>query len=254
MARGAEYRDRPAKRSPVDGPEEDVSPPPPPWVEVRTRRPRRPARPPLDRDQIVAAGLRIVDVEGVDALSLRRLASDLHVAPMSLYWHVHDKAELLDLLGGAVLASIDIPPPTGDWIEQLRGVHRAIFVAFMRHPNTADLMIGRARYGPAGLRLFERILAIALEAGLSPTAAFDAYQSLYLFTLGFAATASRSPEFVAVQREGLAYLLTLPGSQFPAIRRVAPVIGGRSFEEQFELGLDVVLAGIAERLRPKRSR
>ncbi len=182
--------------------------PPPPWA--GRRRTRRAARPALDRDRIVAAALAIVDADGPDALSLRRLADALGVTPMSLYWHLRDKAELLELVGQAVLAEIEIPPVRGDWREQLRDVHRAMIGAFLRHPNTADVLIGRARYGPAGLGLFERILAILLGAGFAPAAAFDAYQSLYLFTLGFMATSTRTPAFVNAQHEGVLYMLSLP--------------------------------------------
>lgn len=208
-------------------------------------------RPALDRDQIVAAALRIVDDEGADALSLRRLAEPLGVTPMSIYWHVRDKAELLELVGHAVLLEVDVPPAGGDWRDQLRDVHRAMYASFLRHPNTAEILIGRARYGAGGLALFERILGTLLGAGFSPEAAFDAYQSLYLFTLGSMATSSRSPEFRDAQREGVLYMSTLPADRFPSIRKVVPVIGRRSLDEQFELGLDVQIEGIAARLAPR---
>ena len=224
--------------------------PTPPWA-APARRPRRADRPPLHRDQIVDAALRVVDAEGSASLSLRRLAGDLAVAPMSLYWHVRDKAQLLDLVGEAVLESIELPSRTGNWQDELRAVHRSMRVALDRHPNTADLMIGRARYGAAGLELFERILGILLDAGFTPEAAFAAYDSLYLFTLGYAATASRTTSFVAIQLEGLAYLQSLPAARFPAIHAVAPVIGGRSSDARFETGLDVVLEGIERRLGPR---
>ncbi|HEY6057169.1 MAG TPA: TetR/AcrR family transcriptional regulator C-terminal domain-containing protein, partial [Candidatus Limnocylindrales bacterium] len=226
-------------------PAEPVELPPPPWLAVTSRRPKRTDRLPLDRERIVQAGLRIVDAEGADALSLRRLASDLDVAAMSVYWHVRDKAQLFDLIGEAVLETIEVPAAAagGDWVDELRAIHRGMFGMIARHPNAVDLVIGRARYGPAGLRLFERILAALLGAGFTPTAAFDAYESLYLFTLGFAATATRTPEFVEIQRQGAAYMQSLPPAAFPAIRAVAPAIGGHTLDERFEVGLDVVLAG-----------
>ncbi len=245
---GEEGRDTaPASRT-------DPAIPPPPWSGARISRATRAARPPLDRSQIVAAALGIVDAEGIDAVSLRRLAEALGVTPMSIYWHVRDKAELLELVGHAVLAEIQIPAAHGDWRAQLREVHRAMLAGFLRHPNTADILIGRARYGPGGLALFERILRILLGAGYSPEAAFDAYQSLYLFTLGFMATSSRTPEFREAQRQGVEYMQSLPAERFPSIRAVAPVIGRRSLEAQFEIGLDVQIAGIEARLAPRRVR
>ncbi len=237
-ARGAAQEGNPAQ---------EARPPTPPWRTNVQRRARRGPAPQLDRERIVAAALRILDDEGIDALSLRRLADGLHVTPMSIYWHVADKAELLELVGHAVLAEIELPAPVGDWKAQLRDVHCAMFVVFLRHPNATDLLIGRARFGPGGLATFERILEILLDAGLSPAEAFDAYQSLYLFSLGFMATSTRSPEFVAVQRAGAAYMATLPVEQFPAIRAVTPAIGRRSLDEQFAIGLDVVIEGLAAR-------
>lgn len=221
--------------------------PPPPWSAPRERH-RRAARVPLDRGRIIEAALAIVDVEGVEALSLRRLAESLGVSPMSTYWYVRDKAELLELVGQAVLAEVEVPEARGDWRQQLRDVHRAMLAGFLRHPNSGDLVIGRARFGAGGLRLFERILAILIAAGCSAEAAFDAYQSLYLFTLGTMATASRTPEFRDIQLQGLAYMRSLPEDHFPSIRAVAPTIGRRTFEEQFEIGLDVQIEGIAARL------
>lgn len=223
--------------------------PAPPWRQPVQRRVRRGPRPALDRARIVATALQIVDAEGIPALSLRRLADELGVTPMSLYWHVADKAELSELVGQAVLDEIVLPPPRGPWTEQLRDVHRAMFSVFRRHPNTTEILIGRARYGSGGLSAFERILGVLLGAGFTPDEAFDAYQSLYLFTLGFMATSSRSPEFVAIQREGVRYMASLPVEQFPSIRTVTPAIGRRSLEEQFEIGLDTVIEGIAARHR-----
>jgi AcrR family transcriptional regulator len=225
----------------------DAALPPPPWAEPRKRRAKA-ARPPLDRPRIVAAGLRIVDEGGVEALSVRRLADALDVSPMSIYWHVADKAELLRLIGEAVLDEVEIPQPRGDWRDQLRDIHRSMLGTVLRHPNTVDIVIGRARFGAAGLTLFERILSILLQAGFSPEAAFDAYQSLYLFTLGFSAVSGRSAEFRDGQRQGLLYMRSLPEDRFRSIRTVAPVIGGRSPEEQLEIALDVVIEGIAARL------
>jgi TetR/AcrR family tetracycline transcriptional repressor len=222
--------------------------PPLPWRQAHHAGRRRSAGAGLDRGRIVDAGLRIVDAEGVEALSLRRLATDLGVTPMAVYWHVEDKAELLELIGERVLETIEVPSAAGDWQRQLRDVHLAMLGPLLEHPNAVELMIGRARFGPAGISLFERILSILLEAGLSAEAAFDAYQSLYLFQLGFTATSRRSPEFIEGQRQGAMYLRSLDADRFPAIAAVAPVIGARPLVEAYEVGLDIVIEGIAIRL------
>ncbi len=222
-----------------------------PWREER-RHPRRGAHPVLDRAAIVDAALRIVDAEGVDGLSIRRLAADLGVTPMAVYWHVRDKAELLDLVGERVLEGIVVPPRAGDWQHELREVHTAMLDALQAHPNAVDLMAGRARYGAAGIALFERILEVLDEAGFEPRDAFDAYQSLYMFQLGFAVMAGRSPDFREAQRQGVAYLRSLDPARFPAIARVAPAIGGRSPSEQYGIGLETVIDGLTARLAAAR--
>ena len=224
--------------------------PVPPWAVTPARRAKRAGRPPLDRDRIVAAALRIVDDEGADALSLRRLAEALGVTPMSIYWHVRDKAELLELVGETVLGEIEIPPARGDWREQLRDLHRAMLVVLLRHPNTLDALIGRARFGAAGVRMFERLLSILLGAGLAPAAAFDAYMVLYEYLLGFAAVANRTPQFREIQQQGVLYLLSLPADGFPSIATVAPMIGRHSLEQQFETGLVALIEGIGSAMPP----
>jgi TetR/AcrR family transcriptional regulator, tetracycline repressor protein len=223
----------------------------PPWRTAPRASARSGVRPSLDRARIVAAALAIVDAEGVPGLSLRRLADDLGVTPMSLYWHVADKAELLELLGNAILAEIELPPRAGPWTQQLRDVHRVMFAVLLRHQNAADVVAGRARFEPAGLVVFERILEILLDAGLDEVAAFDAYLALYQFFLGFVTTTSREPAFVEGQQQGWAYMLTLPEDRFPGIRAVTPVIGRRPPDEVLEQGLDIVIAGIEARLAPR---
>lgn len=226
------------------------APPTPPWRSPIERRAKRGPAPQLDRGLIVARALEIVDAEGITALSLRRLADDLGVTAMSLYWHVADKAELLELVGQAVMDEIQIPVRNGDWKDQLRDIHRSMFVSFLRHANATEIVAGRARFGASGIAAFERILTILLDAGFTPEAAFDAYQSLYLFTLGFMAISIRTAEFVEGQRQGLGYMLSLPVERYPSIRVVAPVIGRQSREQQLEIGLQVVIEGIAAGLAP----
>lgn len=245
--------DRGSGSVPTSAPSAEGALPVPPWRTPVQRRAKRGPRPQLDRGRIVARALAIIDADGIAALSLRRLADDLGVTPMSLYWHVADKSELLELVGHAVLAEIVIPDRAGEWKDQLRDIHRAMLVSFLRHRNTTEILVGRARFGPGGLAAFERILAILLDAGFTPEAAFDAYQSLYLFTLGFMTMANRTPEFIEGQRQGALYMLTLPVETFPSIRAVTPVIGRRSPDEAFEIGLDVVIEGLASRLRSEPS-
>ena len=100
-----------------------------------------------------------------------------------------------------------------------------MLVGLLRHPNALDLLIGRARYGAAGVTMSERLLSILLGAGLPPEAAFDAYMALYESLLGFAAVANRTPEFREMQLQGVSYLRSLSAEQFPSIERLGSVSG-----------------------------
>src|SRR3954449_4981099 len=85
-------------------------------------RPARPARADLSRDVIVERALTVMDADGPDAVTIRRIAHELGVTPMALYWHVANKDELLAAMGDALLAGVTLPPPTGPWHVQLRAV------------------------------------------------------------------------------------------------------------------------------------
>jgi Tetracyclin repressor-like, C-terminal domain len=98
----------------------------------------------------------------------------------------------------------------------------------IEHPNTHDALIGRARFGTAGVATFERLLSIPLDAGLSPESAFDAYMLLYEYLLGFAAVAKRTPEFREIQQQGVIYLLSLPARRSRRSPRRSSVIRSRS--------------------------
>src|SRR3954454_10230669 len=117
---------------------------------VERRRGREPA---LHLDRVVAAAVELADAEGMAALSMRRLARELGVAPMTLYGHVPGKGELADLMHDAVLAELyRDDEPAGNWRARLDTVARANFQLFRRHPWAVDLAGGRPPPGPQRMR------------------------------------------------------------------------------------------------------
>ena len=120
----------------------------------------------LSRDKVLAAALAIADAEGLDALTFRRLASDLGVTPMALYRYVDDKEALLDALGDLVLSELP-EPPTGDWHKQLRAMARAFRAVLVAHAAIVPIFQSRPLLGRPGCarrtpsRVFRR-------AGFSP--------------------------------------------------------------------------------------
>lgn len=138
---------------------------------------RRPGpRPGLDVDRIVTAAVALADAEGLGALSMRRLASDLGVGAMTPYSHVPGKAELVDLMYDRVLGELyrDEPPtgpskpaPDDAWRERLAAVAHANWNLFLRHPWAARVATGRPPLGPHLMAKYDRELAAVDGLGLS---------------------------------------------------------------------------------------
>lgn len=217
----------------------------PPTMESRpVRRVRRLSTSPLGRDVIVSAALRLVDEAGLEALTVRRLGDRLGVTMMALYWHVRDKAELLDLVGEAVMADVEIPSPTRRWADDLVATLRAAHRGLGRHPNAAALALGRARYGPSGLLLLERVLEILRSAGFDDNAAGTAYTTLHRFLLGSwsgVGSVQAGAGTPVVDRD---YLASLPADAYPRASAIGPLLARRDPDELFERGLDLVVAGL----------
>src|SRR5512144_1334385 len=157
------------------------------WVSLDPSAAAEPRRPSLTRPRVVRAALRLVDEKGLDALTMRALASELEVSAMALYNHVHDKDELVDLMVDLMLGEVDCSPgpDTEDWATQLRNLvcsyHRALSV----HPQLARVYSSRVSLGPHGVAISERVLQLLLQAGFPPATAADAFFALYTYTVGF---------------------------------------------------------------------
>jgi AcrR family transcriptional regulator len=137
--------------------------PEPPWLQ----RPERSRRIPLSREAIVDAALHVLDREGYDGFSMRAVADELDTGPASLYWHVRNKDELLNLIVDRVSGELEIPDPDPErWQEQVKGVARQMRALMHRHPGVARITLGRIPVGPNIIETNERILAILREAGL----------------------------------------------------------------------------------------
>lgn len=229
--------------------------PEPPWLERRPlRRARRALASPLSRESIVAAALELVDDDGLEALTVRRLAERMGVTMMAMYWHVRDKAQLLDLVGEALLAEIDLPERTEDWQSDLRALLMEARSALRRHPNAASLAFGRARYGPSGLALFERLLAILTDAGFGIEHVGSAYMALYTVLRGnwsSERSAALDGGDLAAYRD---YLASLPRDRFPLTVSIGPALFRADPGQFFDYAVDAMIAGLARSVgvSPKR--
>ena len=214
-----------------------------------------PVRPPLTRRRIVMAGLALVESEGLDALTMRRLAAALDVTPMSLYNHVADKAELIDVMLDYVIGDIvrACAEDEGTWEERLRALVRRNYELWLRHPGFARIYTEGVTMGPNGLAQVEHALAILREAGFDDEDAADAFYLLWHYQVASVLVARARPVDAAKRTgrsDGTAesriqlYISALPVSEIPNVVALAPHLDGGNFE----FGLDVLLSGLRARL------
>jgi AcrR family transcriptional regulator len=226
-----------------------------PWDQYR--EPAR-TRQPLSRDAIVNAALKVVDEQGLPALSMRAVAEVLGTGPASLYVHVTSKEQLIDLVLDRVYGEFEIPEPNpARWQEQVKESARSARRVILAHRGLAAAMLGTQPLGPNGLRAVEGSLALARAGGL-PDAIADYAANL----LGQFIAVSALQQETNRERFGTAgpeqiqgwvdeyrnYLENLPAAQFPNLVHIARsgqmMIPGTS-EERFELGLEILVRGLA---------
>jgi AcrR family transcriptional regulator len=207
----------------------------------------------LSREAILAAALRIVDDEGIDALTMRRLASTLGVNPMSLYHHLPNKAAVLAGLAELVFADLEQPDP-GDsvpWQEQLKDAARAYRNALRAHPNVAlQVLSDTSAVSGVVVVTVEPFYRALDRAGLSPRQIFESVNTVIDFIHGFmlGETAVRSDTF-DLAPDLLARVQALPAGKAPTLARVVGELGPEGlaydFDSGFEAGLTVLTAGFA---------
>ncbi|HEY6423553.1 MAG TPA: TetR/AcrR family transcriptional regulator [Pseudonocardiaceae bacterium] len=224
--------------------------PTPPW-----QRPTRsvPVRPRLTQQGIVDQALTLLAKEGLDAVSMRRVAQALGTGPASLYAHLRNKEELYQLMLDQLLGEVVVPEPDPEfWREQLKELIRSMVRLMTSHPGSAQLAIATTvPTGPNALRVTEGTLAILRVGGLSDRAmAFAAdliatYTSALALEAGTWADAVLDPAGVEERiRQIHDYLAVLPRDRFPLIVALAGSLTEGSGEERFDFGLDVLVAGL----------
>lgn len=143
------------------------------------------SRTPLTRDRILQTALNIVDEQGLDGLSMRKLAAELDVEAMSLYNHVKDKDDLLNGLTNLVLSGIELPDERLSWQKTLEYFAASIYQAFLKHPSLVTVI---ESYAPGDLHVLqgmERALLALEKAGLKPREQVNAFRGLVAMCLGF---------------------------------------------------------------------
>jgi AcrR family transcriptional regulator len=208
------------------------------------------SRTPLTRARILEVALALVDAEGLDALSMRRLGGELGVEAMSLYNHVPSKAALLDGLHELILESVALPPAAA-WVESLRAGARSFRAALAAHPNALPLFATRPAVTEGSLRHVESALALLRRAGLDAGESAAAFQALVSFVVGH--TLAELAPAAGADRSRPRYE-TLSSDELPNVIDAAEALAQQSEDEGFELGLEIFLIGLAARAKARRRR
>jgi TetR/AcrR family transcriptional regulator, tetracycline repressor protein len=204
----------------------------------------------LSRELIIQEAFGLLDEHGPGALSMRRLADRLRVAPNALYTHVRGKADLIDGLIDQVYAGLELhPDPASDWTQQLATLSQDVRQHLLAHPAVVPYALQQPGLGPHSLRLGEAIYGVLRPAGFSDQAVVGTVYALLTYILGFVALEvpragtdpQTSDEFV---RRMWAFFAALPPGEFPHTVELAAQLARISTEDQFQFGIRTFIAGL----------
>jgi len=195
----------------------------------------------LSRERIVETALALVDAEGIDALSMRRLGAELGVDPMAIYYYVPNKATLLDAIVEAVMSEIDLscPSPEPPPPELLMIAARAYAAAMLAHVNALPIVLSRAPSTQVAMKPVEVMVGILRDGGLSIQEAVAGMNVVAAAVRGYIAMIAAAPE-EWTQRELLG---TLSPDEFPNLHE-ATTQAPQDPEAQFEFGLNAIVRGL----------
>ena len=150
----------------------------------KTSEQRQP-RVPLSRERALSAAVAIADADGIESLTMRKLAQALGVEAMSLYHHVENKSDILDGMVDMVFAEIELPPEGGDWKAGMRLRAESVRAVLTRHPWALSIMESRTSPGLATLRHHDAVLGCFRSGGFSVVMAAHAFSLLDSYLFGF---------------------------------------------------------------------
>lgn len=217
---------------------------------------------PLNRGRVLRAAVELVDRDGLDALTMRRLAEELGVEAMSLYHHVANKEAVLDGIAEVVVGEVqaavgaaDLPDAADDWQAALRARILTARSVMLRHPWAPRILETRSEMNPTIIAWFDQVLGVLVEGGFSFDLAHHAMHALGSRALGFAQELF-VPDDTDVGGEEALAMFEQMAEQFPYITgMMAEVVhddadstlGWCDDQAEFEFGLDVLLDGLERR-------
>jgi AcrR family transcriptional regulator len=207
----------------------------------------------LTRAAVVDQALALADKSGLDSLTIRKLATELGVTPMALYWHFRGKDELLNGLAERIWGEIDLTVDrAAPWTEQIRRLLESLLTVLRAHPAAPELLLGSEKMNSEPARnATELTLDILRTAGFSPEdASFAARSTLWTgITLVMSEPGIESlddAERTELQRKKQVTLATQSSAKYPRlVECAAPMTACDNPEEHYEFGVDVFIGGLA---------
>ena len=213
----------------------------------RRPRGRAPDAPAIDRRAILLAALGLVDDDGLEALSMRKLGALLGVEAMTLYYYIPGKAALVQGLAEVVLDQLQLPENTaGDWQGAIRAMARSFRQLGLDHPNVFPVLANVGLDNPASYPPTEAVLRILRQAGFNAQLAFTAFGTVRSYIVGHVLWILGDQ--LVGRGERLPPTEAVPTDRYPYLAGFLPVLADCDPAAEFERGLDVLIAGL-ERLR-----
>lgn len=198
----------------------------------------------LSAEAIIDAAIGVADAEGLDAVSIRRVAAELDAGPMSLYSHISSKEDLLDLMASKLTAEILVQQPLPmEWRRAVTAIAKRQFAVFKAHPWLVLVFSRLARFGPNATRLAKQQARAVSSLALEPADVWQLLGTVNDYVLGHSLRAVAPP----MGRELADAISPSDVVEFPELASLQDNLRGRSSAERFELGLQTVLDGIEER-------
>jgi AcrR family transcriptional regulator len=205
----------------------------------------------LSKATVTDRALKLADADGLEALTIRKLAQDLGVTPMALYWHFRSKEDLLEGVAEQIWSEIDVPvDPSVPWPVQLQRGLESLIGVLRAHPAAPQLLLEHEKRNEAALRATEAALEILRSAGFDPQYASEIARStlwtgimLVMSESGYRPELSQD-ERAEWQRRGQIELAMLPAAKYPRLVECAAPMAQCDPEFHYRLGVELFIAGV----------
>ena len=220
-------------------------------AELRSEAPDGEGRARLSKRAVVDRALKLADTDGLDALTIRKLAQDLGVTPMALYWHFRSKEDLLEAVSERIWGEIEVHVDTSvPWWAQLQAGLESLLRVLRAHPSAPQLLLEHEKGNEPALRATEAALEILLAAGFDAVHAAEIARStlwtgitLVMSEAGYRPELS-DEERAEWNRRSQLELAMLPAARYPHLIECAAPMANCDLDFHYRLGVEMFIAGV----------